>query len=629
MRKALAYIAVGILALSITAYGYVTYTVNGTSYLFPEVNDTVWGDLVTDWAGAVSNNTLQKNGGSFTLTADTDFGSNFGLLAPYYKSKAANVSTVGVLRMGNSESVAWRNVGNSGNVSLLPVSDTVLGFGGIDLINATNAQTLYNKTLVTPTIASFINANHDHSDATNGGTVSHTSLTDIGTNTHAAIDTHIATNEAHGSNGYIAGINDVTGAADGALASLSDHAGSTSAHGLDGVWSTVNANKGLADGAFATTTDHIAATNAHGVSKVTGDTDAATLSNKEMDFGPSGSNQLKSTGANAGDIPVSNGDGTTTWAAQAAAGGDYTSMLKNLSIQDSVSASTMTLAIRTKTGGNPTAGDKVSIAFRDSVAATGAYHVIDITATNELTVPQGATLGSVANIEQVLWVYALDTDGSIAKTCISGTLVDDRSLQTSVQISSASDLVTAIYCDAAYTSRPVRLIGKLKHTQATAGDWLAVATEVSSGLGTRTGIAVSGWTSFSPTGNWTSNTTYAGRWRRVGEEMEMHVKVSLTGAPTSANLTVNLPSGYTIDSNRIYTDARNYLGWGSTKSGGGNYYPVYIGYNNTTSVNVYLPKNSPIDLTQPVNATTPQTYANEDYVIVQCKFPIVGWEAYW
>lgn len=52
--------------------------------------------------------------------------------------------------------------------------------------------TIGDVTMGTPTIGDFTSSTHDHSNAAGGGEVSHTSLGDIGTVTHANVDVHIA-----------------------------------------------------------------------------------------------------------------------------------------------------------------------------------------------------------------------------------------------------------------------------------------------------------------------------------------------------------------------------------------------------------------------------------------------------
>lgn len=114
-------------------------TLNGTSYAIPATGDDDWGDQVSAYLIALASGVLQKAGGSFTLTAEVDFGADYGVKALYTKSRGSNPSTAGVARYANAEYIGWRNAANSANLLLgvnasnqlefnsLPISALALG----------------------------------------------------------------------------------------------------------------------------------------------------------------------------------------------------------------------------------------------------------------------------------------------------------------------------------------------------------------------------------------------------------------------------------------------------------------------------------------------------------------------
>lgn len=108
-------------------------TFNNVAYSVPAYNDTGYaqgaGNL-SSYLIAIASGTFQQSGGTFSLTADANFGTNFGLVALYYKSVSANISTAGVLRLARTDSIGWRNVANNANLLLAVNGSNQLTFDG-------------------------------------------------------------------------------------------------------------------------------------------------------------------------------------------------------------------------------------------------------------------------------------------------------------------------------------------------------------------------------------------------------------------------------------------------------------------------------------------------------------------
>lgn len=103
----------------------VNLTINGVVFAYPEQGDQPpWGGEATGWATAVTGGMLQKAGGTFTLLAETDFGPSAGIKALYLKSRTANLANAGMIRLAPSDIIAWRDNGNT--------IDLTLGINGSD-----------------------------------------------------------------------------------------------------------------------------------------------------------------------------------------------------------------------------------------------------------------------------------------------------------------------------------------------------------------------------------------------------------------------------------------------------------------------------------------------------------------
>jgi hypothetical protein len=143
------------------------------------------------------------------------------------------------------------------------------------------------------------------------------------------------------------------------------------------------------------------------------------------------------------------------------------------------------------------------------------------------------------------------------------------------------------------------------------------------------GSSIGDWQTYTPTGAWTSNTTYTGGWRRVGSDIEVFVAVSLSGAPTSATFTAILPSGLTVDTTKISssTTLQHTCGIGRLNDANGSSYPVTVLYNSTNSVKLAMTDDAATGtvIAGYVDQATPITFAASDSIYFSFKLPISGW----
>jgi len=108
----------------------------GTTYVIPETGDSGgWGDEVSAFLQALADKAISIRGGTHELTtADLNFGATYGLVSAYYKSRGSNLSSAGILRMANNESIGWRNAANSADKILRVNASDVLEYDGNPIV---------------------------------------------------------------------------------------------------------------------------------------------------------------------------------------------------------------------------------------------------------------------------------------------------------------------------------------------------------------------------------------------------------------------------------------------------------------------------------------------------------------
>lgn len=684
MRRNYVLMLAALVLVPLFAYAAVTVTVNGSNYSIPQSNERGWGTNVTTWIQAISANTLQPSGGTFSLTADTNFGANYGLVSTYFKSRTSNISTSGVLRLANSDSIGFRNAANGGNL--------LLGVNGSDQL------TFNGATIATGTAGSFQDSTfelYDNSDSTKklnfqlsgvsagntrtltvpdySGTLATLAGTETLTNktlTSPVINSPTGIVKADVGLGNVDNTSDATKNAasvtltnktiDGddntvqdfpvtaikTVLADADKVLTRNASGVPQSSLIVNANvdasAAIARSKLASgTASHVLINDGSGVMSSesalaitrggTGQTTANAALNALLPSQTSNTNKvLKTDGTNTSWGSVGGGtgknyaqdlyDGSSVTGINTYADAAATTPVDGTGGSPSVSAAALnsstplrgTSSQRLSKGATNRQGDGWSYDFTlDAADYEGGKPVI--------VSFRYKTSANYASGDVRMFVY--DRDGSTLLNVIS--LTGDGSINASTN--------TTRYTGTFYpnsSNNDYRLIFHVTSTNASAWDLDLIDLSIGPDQ-VVPGAIITEWQSFTPTGAWSTNTTYTGLWRRVGTEMELQYQIALGGAPTSANLTLNLPTGYTIDTARLINSTAGYeaVGQGFAHDNGVSSYPLLVGYNSTSTLGVYVSNTAGTYATNggAVTQAVPFTFGNSDAIIVTARVPITNW----
>lgn len=165
--------------------------------------------------------------------------------------------------------------------------------------------------------------------------------------------------------------------------------------------------------------------------------------------------------------------GTTGTFSGAVSGVTFNGQLLNNPQINSVSASVAANALSVGLTGR-------YLDFRSTTLATGTATTI-LAGTLSLTVPSGATLGSVSAQPSRIVLLAINNAGTVELAVVNlsgGVNLDETTLINTTAITAGSTAANVIYSTTARTGVAFRIVGYVDSTQATAGTWSTAPSTV-------------------------------------------------------------------------------------------------------------------------------------------------------
>jgi len=613
---------------------------------------------------------LQKAGGTFTLTADVDFGATYGLKSVYYKSRNTP-STAGIVRLGNNESVGWRNAANSANLELKANASNLLEYNG-SLIGILAAALTPSRALVsdgsgnvsvssvTSTQLAYLASATGTTGTTSTNLVFSTSPTFITPTLGAASATSInkvaITAPATGSTLTIADGKTVTLSKPMTVTSADDTSTLTLAAGAQTV-----GGSGAADITTNSGTQNL-------LNKTVVSSTSATTGALNIPTGTVAQRPTAATGMIRHNSDTGEFEGYSNAAWQSIGGGVNERAIKNYYkayAQSTIASGTLSTVA--STGNITVSGSGLSV--------TSAFYADVTSGASALTQDTSSAIRGTNSYLSAL--SSANTNGSVYFQFPAFVLDPvDLGKPVSVSFDLTSSIADGDYdvCMVRYTvssttgtyAEVIPIAGNASSSSVTPSAKLPTGTTSFQGffiagststdvyalrirrlVGSATikldslyvgpqsvvqGAAVTDWVACTVTGSWVSNTTYTAKYRQDGDMADFDVMVATSGAPTSAALNINLPTGMVIDTNKLAAGTATQattLGYVATYDNAGAYSLGCVGYNSTTSVALITINAAGTYVSTASNITqiAPFTFGAGDYVYARFKCPIVGWSS--
>lgn len=205
--------------------------------------------------------------------------------------------------------------------------------------------------------------------------------------------------------------------------------------------------------------------------------------------GATGSNTINVSGLGAIPLKQYAADGTLvsgvvtagmTSDVQIVGAGSYALLLDPLPAAQSTTPGVFSINTGTVSGNALTVGYPAqTIAFRNAALTSGMPSVI-AAAAGSLTIPSGATMGTVSGQQAILALLAINNAGTIEPAVVNlagGVDLSEAGLISTTAISAGATSAGVVYSQTARTSVPYRVVGAYYVTEATAGTWLTAPSQ--------------------------------------------------------------------------------------------------------------------------------------------------------